>query len=112
MISGDTMEKVLHDIRIAEEHANKIVEHAREKAIKIVADGKTDATTLLKHKKEELLADKAAALAEHKKSLEKEEKNYLKKAEKQRDALCTIAHKQKNKALSFLLHEFKKQVTT
>jgi vacuolar-type H+-ATPase subunit H len=108
--SGDRMEKVLRDICIAEEHADKVLKEAQEKAIKIVANGKTDAAAFLKHKKQELLADKAAALAERKKSLEKEEKTYLKNAEKQADDLAKIANKQKKKALSFLLDEFNKQV--
>ncbi len=102
------MEKLLHDIRQAENMANTIVAEAKEKVAQILSQAKTDANAFLIERKQTLLAEKTAALTLRKKELEKEQQKYLKKAEKQAEGIRVVMSRNKKKVLPLLLHDFKK----
>lgn len=101
------LEKVLHDIREAETHADTLIAEAKEKAAHILTKGKADADAFVVERKQKVLEQKAEALSFRKKELEKEQQKFLKKAEKQADDAATTAVLHKKKALSFLSQEFK-----
>ena len=102
------MEKLLHDIRQTETHADTLVAETKEKAAQLLLRGKTDAEGFLAERKQTLLAEKTAALAARKKELEKEQQKYVKKAEKQADDLASLVAQNKKKALALLAQDFKR----
>ena len=63
------LEKVLHDIREAETHADHIITEAKEKAAHLLLKGKADADAFVSQRKQEVLTQKAEALAHRKKKL-------------------------------------------
>lgn len=101
------LEKILHEIRDAETHADHIIADAKEKAALTLTKGKADADAFVSQRKQEILTEKGEALTHRKKELEKEQQKFLKKAEKQADDAATTAASRKKKALSFLSQEFK-----
>ena len=72
------MEKLLHDIRQTETHADALVAETEQKAAQLLLKGKTDADGFLAERKQTLLAEKATVLAARKKELEKEQQKYVK----------------------------------
>ena len=105
---GETLEKLLHDIRQTETHADMLVAEMKEKASQFLLKGKTDAEAFLAERKQTLLAEKTAALTSRKKELEKEQQKYVKKAEKQADYLASSVAQHKKKALALLVQDFKR----
>ena len=53
------LEKVLHDIREAETHADHIITEAKEKAAHLLLKGKADADAFVSQRKQEVLTQKA-----------------------------------------------------
>ena len=104
------MEKILHEIRETETHADKLIAVANEKAALIISKGKTDADAFLAERKQMILAEKAQLLAARKKELEKQYQKQEKKAEKHAESITEKAQLHKKKALAFLFQEFKKQI--
>lgn len=101
------MEKLLQEIREAEAHAEKIIADGHEKAGVIASKAKADADAFVARRKAEIVAEKADAISSRKKELEKGQQKYLKKAEKEADALGLHAKRNTKKALSALVREFK-----
>ncbi|MBI5073115.1 hypothetical protein HZA99_04815 [Candidatus Woesearchaeota archaeon] len=101
------MEKILEQIRETEAHADTIIAEAKEKAAMLAAKGKTDADAFIAERKTTILAEKAETVNSRRKELEKEQQKWAKKAEKQADDLAADAKKNKKKAVSFLVSEFK-----
>ena len=105
---GETLEKLLHDIRQTETRADTLVAETKEKASQFLLKGKTDAEAFLAERKQTLLVEKTAALTSRKKELEKEQQKYVKKAEKQADDLASTVAQHKKKALALLVQDFKR----
>jgi vacuolar-type H+-ATPase subunit H len=101
------LDTLIKDIRETEAQADKVLADARSKAVQIVAKGKADASSLIATRKEEILADKQAALTERQKELEKEAQKQQKKAEKHAASIVGSAEGHRKEAMAFLVTSFK-----
>ena len=97
----------MQQIRETETHADRIIAEAKEKASMLAAKGKTDASAFITEREATILAEKTDAINARKKELEKEQQKWAKKAERQAEDIASDAEKNKKKAVSFLVSEFK-----